>query len=64
MKKPFIMLKKPGELLKMFICIALCLWALTLFSPGESVPAFAQNDSNGVKGLFSLVGGISERLCI
>lgn len=64
MKKPFILIKKPREVLKLFFCLALCLWALTLFSPGESVPVFAQGGREGVKGLFRLVGSISERLCI
>lgn len=64
MKKPFILLKRPRELLKMFICIALCLWVLTLFSPGESVPVFAQDGKESVKGLFRLVGSISEKLCL
>ncbi|MBQ3229520.1 MAG: hypothetical protein IJO64_03440 [Clostridia bacterium] len=64
MKKPFILLKKPRELLKLLFCIALCVWALTLFYGEDSVLVFAQKDAKNAEGLFRLVKRVADSLCL
>jgi hypothetical protein len=51
-----MLLNTKKELLKLCLCLALCLSAtLLFFVPDESVSVFAQNKDFGVKGLYTLV---------
>lgn len=57
MKKPFLSLKKRGDVLKLLLGLALCAMALALFLyREESVAAFAGGTgSGGVTGLYGLL---------
>ncbi len=56
MKKPFISLRRPRDIIRLFIAVLLCICALSLFEREESLPVFANsNNGNSPKGLYDLV---------
>ncbi len=61
MKKPFLLLKNPKDILKLWFCIALSLSVLMLFvAPDEAVTVFAQNEA-APKSLFGLLSRLGAK---
>ncbi len=55
MKKPFISLGRPRDIVRLFIAVLLCICALSLFEKEDSLPAFANGEKDSPKGLYDLV---------
>lgn len=60
MKKPFVFLNRPSDIIKLIVCITLCACAIMLFvnSGDESVAVFANGNDVEDNSLYGLVGRI------
>ena len=57
MKKTFLVLKSSGDYIKLFLCLAMCVYALyLLFAPEESVTVFSNGDKTASGSLYGLLG--------